>query len=95
MVMNLSSLQRTLSAIDRERGTKIPHQIFIDEELGAKKRSIKNSWPHSELTPLAGPKSKSGSRSFETATHPVRMLRAPGGRMFRARPEEKNFPFPG
>jgi hypothetical protein len=44
------------------------------------KRAIKNSWPHSELMHMAGPKSKSGSRSLETAIYPVRMLYAPGGR---------------
>jgi hypothetical protein len=39
MVLNLSSLQSTLSTRDGERGTKIPHQIFLDEELGLKKDS--------------------------------------------------------
>jgi hypothetical protein len=33
-----------------------------------------------ELIQTAGPKSKSGSRSLETATHPVRIVHAPGGR---------------
>jgi hypothetical protein len=68
-----------LSRIDGERGTTIPHQIFLDEELGSKK-TIMNSPPHSELMQMAGPNSKSGSRSFETGTYPVRMLHAPGGR---------------
>jgi hypothetical protein len=36
MVLNLSSLQGTLSTINGERGTEIPHQIFMDEELGLK-----------------------------------------------------------
>jgi hypothetical protein len=41
MVLNLSSLQSTLSMIDGERGTQIPHQIFIDEELGLEKDPTK------------------------------------------------------
>jgi hypothetical protein len=62
-----------LSTIDGERGIKGPHQVFLDEELGPKS-SIKNSWPHSEMIRMAGPKSKSGCRSLDTAIHPVRML---------------------
>jgi hypothetical protein len=37
MVPTLSLLQSMLSMIDGERGTKIPHQKFLDEELGLKK----------------------------------------------------------
>jgi hypothetical protein len=37
MILNLSNLQSTLSSIDGERGTKIPHKIFPDEELRLKK----------------------------------------------------------
>jgi hypothetical protein len=37
MVLSLSSLQSTLSTIDGERGTTIPHEIFLDEEPGFKK----------------------------------------------------------
>jgi hypothetical protein len=37
MVLNLSSLQSQLSTIDGERGTKIPHPIFMGEEMGLKK----------------------------------------------------------
>jgi hypothetical protein len=47
---------------------------------GGHKRSINNSWPYSELTHAADPKSKSGSRSLEMASYPVRMLHAPSGR---------------
>jgi hypothetical protein len=36
MVLNLSSLQSTFSKILAEKGTKNPHQIFLDEELGLK-----------------------------------------------------------
>jgi hypothetical protein len=39
MILHLSSLQSTLSKIDEERGTKIHHQIFMEEELGLKKDS--------------------------------------------------------
>jgi hypothetical protein len=35
-VLNLSSLQGTLSMIDGEKGTKILHCLFLDEELGLK-----------------------------------------------------------
>jgi hypothetical protein len=42
MVLDLSSLQNTISMIDGERGTKIPHQIFPDEEPGFKKDPLKN-----------------------------------------------------
>jgi hypothetical protein len=41
MVLNLSGLQRTPSTIDGERGTKIPHQRFLDEERGLKRDSSK------------------------------------------------------
>jgi hypothetical protein len=37
MILNSSKLQSTLSAIDGERETMIPHQISLDEELGFKK----------------------------------------------------------
>jgi hypothetical protein len=37
MILNLSSLQSTLSMIDGEMGTKTPHKIFLDKELGLKK----------------------------------------------------------
>jgi hypothetical protein len=37
MVLNLSRLQCTVSMIDGERGTKIPHQLFLDEDLGTKR----------------------------------------------------------
>jgi hypothetical protein len=37
MVLNLSSFQSALSRIDRERGTKIVHQLFLGEELEFKK----------------------------------------------------------
>jgi hypothetical protein len=37
MVMNLLNLQSALPTIDGERGTEIPYQIFMDEELGLKK----------------------------------------------------------
>jgi hypothetical protein len=42
MILNLSSLRSALSTTDRERATKIPDQIFLDEELELKK-TIKNS----------------------------------------------------
>jgi hypothetical protein len=35
-VLNLARLRSTLSMIGRKRGTKIPHQIFMDEQLGLK-----------------------------------------------------------
>jgi hypothetical protein len=47
MVLNLPSLQITLSTKDGERGTKIPHQIFMDEEL-----RLKNT--HQELVATFG-----------------------------------------
>jgi hypothetical protein len=37
MVLNLSCLQSPLAAKDGERGTKIPHQIFLHEALGLTK----------------------------------------------------------
>jgi hypothetical protein len=41
---------------------------FVSVTNWGSKRSIKNSWPHSELVRTAGHKSKSVSRSLETAT---------------------------
>jgi hypothetical protein len=37
MVVNSASLQSTLSMMGGERGTKIPYQMFLDEELEIKK----------------------------------------------------------
>jgi hypothetical protein len=37
MVLNLSSLQSTLSMIDGERGVKIPNQVCLNEEPRLKK----------------------------------------------------------
>jgi hypothetical protein len=49
MILNLSSLQRTSSTIDGESRTKIPYQIFMDEELGLKQI-------HQELVTTLGAK---------------------------------------
>jgi hypothetical protein len=37
MVLNSSSLQNTRATINGEKRTKIPYQIFLDEEVGLKK----------------------------------------------------------
>jgi hypothetical protein len=47
MVVNLSSFQSTLSTIDGERGAKILHPIFMDEELQLKTA-------HQELMTILG-----------------------------------------
>jgi hypothetical protein len=61
MVLNLSCLQKTLSTIEGERGTKIPHQIFLGEEMGFNKdpsRTRDHTWswcvrpvPNQDLAP--------------------------------------------
>jgi hypothetical protein len=63
----------------KKKEKKISHQIFMDEELGLKKIH------YQLITTLAGnaygpPKSKSGSRNFETAAYPGRTFHAPGRR---------------
>jgi hypothetical protein len=96
----LIKLTKYALTIDGERGTKIPHQIFLDEELGLKK-THQELVTTLELMRAAGSTLKSGSQNLETATCPARMVRAPGrrpspwGRSLRHFFKSPLLPFPG
>jgi hypothetical protein len=64
-------LYRRLIEKEEQRFVK---QYFWMKNSGPKK-SIKDSWPHSELMRKSGPKSNFCSRRLETATYPVRIVR--------------------